>query len=225
MTTIISSKEKALRLRKQGKSYNEINRLLGVPKSTLSTWLKEIPLSRQVRKKNISQAKIIWAKNITAFNKKRSLINQQSKNKEIDQFAKDIKDLDKKALFWLGLGLFLAEGGKREKWSVRFVNSDSDIIKIMMRFYREICLVPDDKFRFRIYLHPNINDQEAKSAWSKILKVSNNQFYKSQEVISQSSQRKRNSNRLPIGTLHIYINDVKQMNKIKGWIKGLFLKI
>ncbi len=220
-----SSKEQALQFRKQGKSYNEINKTLGVPKSTLSSWLKEIPISKHIKNQNINRAKIIWAKNITAYNKRKSLVNQKAKEREINQFAQEIKNVDNQALFWLGLGLFLAEGGKRERWSVRFVNADSDIIKLMMKFFREICLVPDDRFRFRIYLHPNIEDQGAKSAWSKILNISIKQFYKSQNVISQSSQRKRNSNRLPIGTLHIYINDVRQMNKMRGWIKGLSLKI
>lgn len=223
--TITSLKDKALKLRKQGKSYNEINGTLGVPKSTLSNWLKEIPLSKQIKDKNINQAKIIWAKNITAYNKRRSWVGKQLKEKEIDRFAQEIKNVDNQALFWLGLGLFLAEGGKKERWSVRFVNADISIIKLMMKFFREICLVSDDKFRFRIYLHPNIKDREAKSSWSKILNVSIKQFYKSQNVISQSSRRKRNSNRLPIGTLHIYINDVSQINKINGWIKGLYLKI
>ena len=33
-------KVKAFKLRKQKKSYNEINRQLGIPKSTLSSWFK-----------------------------------------------------------------------------------------------------------------------------------------------------------------------------------------
>ncbi|MFA5230028.1 MAG: helix-turn-helix domain-containing protein [Candidatus Paceibacterota bacterium] len=37
----------ALVLRKAGKSYSQIKRLLGVSKSTLSAWLKDYQLSRQ----------------------------------------------------------------------------------------------------------------------------------------------------------------------------------
>jgi predicted transcriptional regulator len=38
--------QKALALRKRGKSYSQIKQLLGISKSTLSEWLKSYPLTR-----------------------------------------------------------------------------------------------------------------------------------------------------------------------------------
>lgn len=225
MSNIISSKNQAIVLRKQGKSYNEINKVLGTPKSTLSSWLKDLPLSKQIRKRNINRAKIIWAKNIINYNRLRSLKYQENQKRLIEKYSKEIPIIDEKALFWIGLALFWAEGGKREKWSVRFVNSDPQIIKTIMRFYREVCKVPNGKFRLRIYLHPNIKESQAVEFWSELTRISENQFYKSQELISCSSKRKRNFNRLPNGTLHVYIGDATLSKKIKGWIKGLSLKI
>ena len=43
-------KHKALHLRKLGKSYNEIQQLLGMPKSTLSGWLKTSQWSQKIKK-------------------------------------------------------------------------------------------------------------------------------------------------------------------------------
>jgi orotate phosphoribosyltransferase-like protein len=46
-----SIKKEAIRLRKKGRSYNEISKELGVAKSTLSLWLKGIPLTSEQRKR------------------------------------------------------------------------------------------------------------------------------------------------------------------------------
>lgn len=225
MVNNISSKKQAINLRKQGKSYSEINKVLGIPKSTLSSWLKDLPLSQQIRKDNISRAKIVWAKNIINYNRLRSIDYQKNQKKLIERYSKEIPQIDKQALFWIGLALFWAEGGKREKFSVRFVNSDPRIIKTIMRFYREVCKVPNDKFRLRIYLHPNIKESDVVKFWSEFTEIPKNQFYKSQELISSTSKRKRNFHRLPNGTLHVYIGDAGLSKKIKGWIRGLSLKI
>lgn len=225
MVIIIGSKEKALKLRMQGKSYNEINKLLGIPKSTLSTWLKTLPLSEKVKKRNISKTKLIWAKNIIEFNKFRSDEYQKSTRRLINNFAKDVPSISRRNLYFIGLALFWAEGGKREKWNVRFVNSDPQMIQAIMRFFREICGVSDEKFTLRIHLYPNIQEKVAKSYWLKITKLQEDQFRKSQVHISGSSKGKRPINRLPYGTLHINIGDAHLNKKIKGWLLGLNLQL
>ena len=48
----------ALRLRLTGNSYNEIQHALGVPKSTLSGWFKDVVLSDTARTRLASRANI-----------------------------------------------------------------------------------------------------------------------------------------------------------------------
>ncbi len=43
----IKEREKAIELRKKGMSYSQIREKLGTPKSTLSNWLKDHPLSKE----------------------------------------------------------------------------------------------------------------------------------------------------------------------------------
>ncbi len=221
MNSLISSKERVISLRKEGKSYGEINKILGLPKSTLSTWLKDLPISKKVREKNINNAKSVWAKNIIEFNKLRSEKYQKDTQLLLDNFSLQVPLVSKDILFFIGLSLFWAEGGKREKWSVIFVNSDPIMVKAMMRFFREVCFVPEEKFRLRMHIYPNIDENEAKEFWSKITKLPLTQFGKSQTQISKSSQHKRPINRLPYGTLNIRIGDASLNKKIKGWLLGL----
>ncbi|MCL5411218.1 MAG: helix-turn-helix domain containing protein [Patescibacteria group bacterium] len=49
-------KEKAFELRRLKKSYNEINKQLGIPKSTLSSWFKTDRQSLEVKKELIKKA-------------------------------------------------------------------------------------------------------------------------------------------------------------------------
>ena len=44
-------KNLAIKLRKQGYSYNQINDKLGISKSTLSYWLRDIKISSQAQNK------------------------------------------------------------------------------------------------------------------------------------------------------------------------------
>ena len=221
MKSISSKQSDALKLRKQGKSYNEINSLLKIPKSTLSDWLKNYPLSEHIKQKNIQKAKLVWANNIIEFNKRRSEEYKKKTKLLIEKYSKKTPKISNRDLFFIGLALFWAEGAKREKFTVRFANSDPLIIKIIMKFFRKICMVCDDKFKLQVHLHPNVKETDAKIFWTKVTELSKNHFRKSQTQISKASKGKRPSNQLPYGTLHIIIGDALLNKKIKGWIFGI----
>jgi len=220
-----TNENQAIKLRKQGKSYNEIKSVLNIPKSTLSNWLKDLPLSKKIKNKNVAKTKLVWSKNITEFNKKRAIKYQTELKETIKKYSTEVSKINKKSLFWIGLSLFWAEGGKREKWMLRFTNSDPEMIKAMMRFYREICHVEENKIRLCIHLHPNISDKNAKKFWSELTNISINQFWKSQVNISKSSLGKRPKDRLPYGTLHVIILDSNLVKKIRGWNLGLIKQV
>ena len=214
-------KSKAISLRKKGKSYNEIVKILNISKGTLSVWLRDIKMSPEIEKKFWDKTRKGWAESITRFNKQRAVLAKE-KAKKAQLFAsKDIKRLTKKELHLIGVALYWAEGNKRNRWSARFANSDTEMIRIIMRFFREICLVSEKKFTARVHLHPNIEENKTITHWSKITKIPKKQFSPSQTQISKSSKRKRDPHQLPYGTLHININDVNLVNKIKGWMIGL----
>lgn len=216
-----SLKKEALRLRKLGNSYNEIHQLLGIPKSTLSLWCKDIFQESEIKQRNISKAKIIWARNIIAYNKKRA------EQIQIDRVAlqlsaqKEISPITEEVLKILGAALYWAEGYKRTKWTPLFCNSDQAMVKLMMRFFREVCKVPEHLFRPQVQIHPNISKEEAEAYWSEVSDLAKNQFRKPLLQISRQSKNKRPANRLPYGTFRIGIADVKILQKIKGWIEGI----
>lgn len=217
-------KIRAIKLRKQGKSYNDINRLIGVPKSTLSYWLKDVKLSKKVENSIIKKARRKWAKNITEYNIKRAKIARKNRLKMQDSASKEISKLSKKDLKLIGTALYWAEGYKKTNWQVLFCNSDPEMVKIMIRFFREICKIDKNKFRPNVQIHLNISENTAKKYWSKIVNLPVNSF-KTTLYQSKASKGRRPKNSLPYGTFRLGINDVKLVNKIKGWITGLYKNV
>lgn len=214
-------KEKAILLRKQGKSYNEITEILGIPKSTLSFWLRNVKMPTEIEKEFWNKTRKKWAQNITTFNKERAKIIREKSRQAQATASKDIGKLSKRELFLVGVALYWAEGYKKTRWRIDFSNSDSLMIKLVMRFFREICNVKEDKFFATAQIHPNITPQKAVNYWSRITKIPKKQFLKTYTRITPTSKRKRAFNTLPYGTLRVSVSDVEITNKMKGWISGL----
>jgi len=214
-------KQKAILLRKRGKSYNEIVKILDISKSTLSLWLRNIKMPSDIKKRFWNKTRKKWAKSITKFNKERAKIAKQKAQKIQDLTSRNIKRVSKRELLLIGSALYWAEGYKKSRWVVVFSNSDPLMIKLIMKFFREICQIKEDRFRAMVQIHPNTTSQKSINYWSKITKIPKKQFQKTYSKLTPSSKRKRAINILPYGTLRISISDVETINKIKGWIKGL----
>jgi hypothetical protein len=214
-------KIEAIYLRGLGQSIKEIARTLKVSKSSVSLWVREVNLTK--KQKDIllhrGQSGIVSEKRRTTrlFNElnKRNLIINNSK--------KDIDVIPDYGLKIIGAMLYWAEGRKRGARMVGFSNSDPDMVKIMMRFFREICQVPETKFRAHIHIHSHLCVNDSLKYWSSITKIPTKQFYKTYCVPSISSKGKADS--LPNGTLDISVCDVGQFLKIMGWIKGVTEKL
>lgn len=213
-------KEKAIKLRMQGISYNKISRELNIPKSTLSGWFKKIHSSEQVRQKNISGAKIIWAKNITAYNKQRSLDSRKRWELIRQKHTKEIGRLSSRELLLVGAALYWAEGYKKSNWNLVFCNSDPAMVVLIMKFFSGICNIPKEKIKGHVQIHRNISPEQAIDYWSRVSGIAKTQFRKPIYQVAKSSKSIR-GNTLPYGTFRILINDVVLVNKIKGWISGL----
>jgi hypothetical protein len=115
--------------------------------------------------------------------------------------------------------LYWAEGRKRGKRIVSFSNSDPEIIKIMMKFFREICSVDEEKFRGHIHIHSHLNVKDSERYWSNISQIPLSQFYKTYSKPSKSSQGKMDG--LPYGTFDIHVCDSVLFLTVKGWIEKI----
>lgn len=215
----------AIKLRKKKKSYNEISKLLGIPKSTLHYWFRGKTWSEKIKKDLIRKAQKSTQNNLIAYRKIRAQEAARIREQYKKKASKEIKRLSKKNLKLIGSSLYWAEGANKNRNSLRFSNSDPFMIKIMMKFFREICNVPNEKIKARIHLYPGMSQKGATSYWRKITVLHRENFLKTQTQVSRASKGKRQKNTLPHGTLHLSVNSTELTCKVKGWIRGISEKI
>lgn len=213
-------KNKAIELRRKGKTFCEILKVVPVSKGSLSYWLREINLTNEqlarVRYKNDKiKAKFI------KFNELRKKQSEDNKRTIVSNAVKEIDSISERELKLIGIALYWSEGYKSSGWeTASFTNSDEDMIRIMMRWFREICGVSEEKFRIRIQGHNSERITVCEKYWSYITGIPLRQFTRPYVRISPTSQRKM-GNVIPNGICNIRISDAGLLSKIKGWIKGL----
>ncbi len=213
-------KSKAISLREQGLSYNDILRKLSVSKGSLSYWLRDIKLNTP-RQRDIEDKILENRAKFLEYNRIRSYKTKVKKEDLYNRSKGEISSITRQELKLIGIGLYWAEGYKANSWrTVSFANSDPGMISLMMKWFREICNVEEGKFRLKLQIHNKAGITRIERFWSEITGVSLNQFTKPTIKISKNSKLKR-GNTLPWGTIQVRISDIQLLTKIRGWIKGL----
>ena len=217
-------KDNVLKLRKKGYSYNLIVDELGVSKSTLSNWLKDVPFH--------PNASVLKRINNGPIKSGQIQHNLKVKNvKEIKNLAKkELGELTRRDLWLLGLGLYLGEGSKTYE-TIRIINSDPQIIKLAIKWFKQICKLEDINITIAIHLYPDSNIDECIKYWQKETKLPIKQFRKTQ-IDKRTNKSNKKKGKLPYGTAHLTIISngnknlgVKLHRRIMGWVENIFEKI
>lgn len=209
----------ARRLRQQGWSLRAIANKLKCSKGNVSRWIRDISLTKaQIERLRSNQdrgrakaadhpnsPKHTWAK---------------IRGKTMKAAESEIPSYSSRYVMKiLGTGLYWAEGYRAGQNVVNFSNSDPFMIKLMMKYFSEICGVPHSKFRGVVNIHPHLDREKAKKYWSRVSGIPLRQFHSVQIAVSRASQQKRDT--LPLGTFRIVICDTRLLARIKGWIAGM----
>ena len=126
--------ETAVAMRREGRSYREIQAVVGVSKSTLSLWLRDVPLTEEQQR-----ALAVRGPEATTAAPRREPCSRGpatisgSRARARDQ----ITQLAESELFVAGVVAYWAEGSKNKPWrhgqSVQFMNSDPAMIRLFLR--------------------------------------------------------------------------------------------
>jgi transcriptional regulator with XRE-family HTH domain len=220
----IKEKDDAVALRKQGLTYREILTRLPVSKSSLSYWLRNIELSRPQLARISYRNDKVKRKFRYCNDLKRKLSNERKEN-ILNEASGEISKLSEKELKLIGIALYWAEGYKASAWkSVSFTNTDPEMIKLMMKWFRTICNVSENRFRVRIQCHGIRQIKEAEEYWRKITRIPAEQFIKPYIKISPTSKKKM-GNLAPYGICSIRIADTALLARIRGWICGISMAL
>lgn len=198
-------------------SLNEIVRELNVSKSSVSLWVRDVKLTSKQRATLTARGF-----SVSAIEKRR--LNRIANTRErhqlvIDAAKEQIWPLNHYELLLVGSALYWGEGNKSSRNVAAVTNSDPDIIKIMMKFFREVCGVEMGKFRGHVHTFSHLNAKKAEKYWSSVSGVPIRQFFKTYAKPSSASKGKKDS--LPYGTFQLYVCDTNVALAVRGYIEKL----
>lgn len=164
-------KEDAVRLRKNGVSLRTIEKSLGIPRSTLSNWFKDIELSpvhANRLEENRTRALIEARKLASAWHqeqkKKRLLVAEEAAHEVMEQIILSGPILD------LSLAmLYLGEGAKGETASIS--SSSPMILKFVLAVLKKNYNLLPSMVRCELHLRADQDAQELKDYWSQQLNI------------------------------------------------------
>lgn len=211
-------KENAIFLRKKGLSYGEIRKEIGVSKSTLSYWLKDISLTLEQKERFYTKQILFLSFGAKSQKERRKrqvedIINKASRE-IILPLSLDVYRLMGAALYW-------AEGSKGGIF--RMTNSDPHLILFMVHWLKKVFGISASGLKTWLNIYPQQNELEIKSFWSELTGIPMANFGKTYIKPLSSGYKKNN---LYYGTIRVQVPKSTDMkHRIFGWIKGALIEI
>ena len=215
-------KQKALELRDQGKSYSEIGSMLSISKSTLSYWLHRVEMTNKQKAVLLQRQR---EGRIKGAQKRKSWRLAKERNILV-KAAKEVSRISKRELWLLGTISYWCEGSKQKANNISgrviFANSDPFLIKLFVKWIKEICGVSEDRLIYTLYIHETGNLELSLNFWSKIIGINKESFAKTILKKHNISTNRKYDNDLYFGLLRVTVRNSTDLNRqIKGWIEGV----
>jgi len=217
-------KETAIRLRKEGRSYSEILKVVPVAKSTLSLWLRDVGLSKS-QKQSLTDKKLVAAKRGGLM---RRQMRENITEKIYSKALRDVGMLTKRESWLVGTALYWAEGTKEKECrhgsGLVFTNSDPDMIEFFLYWLREFCNVDEERIYFEIYLHETTKKRvsEVVNHWSQRIQVSKERLCRVYFKKNIITTKRKNVGGVYWGTVKIKVRESSSLVRyISGCSKGI----
>ncbi len=215
-------KIKARKLRSKGESVGMIAKKIGVTKSTVSLWVRDIILSieqlEELNKRKIKGGELGRLKgSLMQKNRRLNLIKQRE-----TEGRDRLKNLSDKELFVAGIALYWAEGSKKKR-EFFICNSDPEMIVFMIGWIEKFFGIKRDRLKVVVGINEIHRSREGvvKNYWSNITGIPLTQFRKTSFKKVKSHKIYANFNE-HYGTLGVTVlkgSDIYY--KMLGLIEGL----
>jgi transposase len=164
-------------MRAEGATYTEIIAALGVAKSSVSLWVRDVPpppdlVARVQHARHMNLAR--WSIEVMA--------SREADRRGIKESARQrVAGMAGRDLMIAGAVLYWAEGSKdkpyRRREEVKLINSDADVIRLFLRWL-DLMGAPEADRRYRLSIHESADLDAAHRWWSRELGVALDRFDK-----------------------------------------------
>jgi transcriptional regulator with XRE-family HTH domain len=208
---------RARELRAQGLDYEEIAARLGVSKSSVSLWVRDLPVPARLsyeecRKRSAEGTRRYWEAERPAREAERAAATKAA--------AAEIGPLTEREILIAGATAYWCEGTKskpsRRNDRVAFINSDPALILLFLRFLATVGISPD-RLVFRVYIHENADANAAQRFWLRTTGARREQFRPTTLKHHNPKTVRKNAGAGYYGCLRI---DVLRGGDLYRWIEG-----
>ncbi|HEX8134902.1 MAG TPA: hypothetical protein VF880_15915 [Actinomycetes bacterium] len=174
----LAEREQARRLRATGLPMAEIAIRLGVSKSSVSLWARDVAFEPRPA--------------VTRGRRRAPNALQRRKRAEIDRLLAEGRDrvgrLTEREFLLAGVALYAGEGSKGDG-AVRFTNSDPRMIAFFCSWLRHFFEIDESRPRVRLYLHQGLDLAATTAHWSEVTGIPESQFGKPYRAVPDPSIR------------------------------------
>jgi hypothetical protein len=220
----IELRNKAVALRKEGKTYSEIMKIVPVAKSTLSEWLRSVGMVKEVKQFFTEKRRLASLRGGQA--KRRQRIERS--NKIFNLAEGEIGKLSKRELWLIGTALYWAEGSKEKEGrpgsGINFSNSDPEMIILFLKWLTEIVGVKKEEIGCEIYTHDIFHDEVGRfqKFWSQKTGLPISYFKTVYFKRNKINTKRKNIGDLYNGQLRVKVYRSSSLNRqVTGWIRGI----
>jgi hypothetical protein len=215
-------RDKARQLRVEGLNYNQITARLGVSKSSVSLWVRDLPTPpglsyEENRRRSAEGARRYW-------DEERKVRQAHQANERIAAAA-EIGELTPREILIAGAVAYWCEGAKskphRQQYCVAFMNSDPGLIRLFLRFL-DIADIPRSDLVFTVCIHESGDVAAAQQFWLKVTQASPEQFNKPSLKRHNPRTTRKNVGVDYHGCLRIGVHrNSALVRKIEGWSQAI----
>jgi hypothetical protein len=175
----LAERQQARQLRGTGLPLAEIAARLGVSKSSVSLWVRDVgfvPLPRVTRGRRRAP---------NALQRRR----QAEINRLLEEGRARIGRLSEREFLVAGVALYAGEGSKRDG-AVKFANTDPRMIAFFCAWLRRFFEVDEARLRVRLYLHEGLDLPASIAFWSGLTGIPASQFLKPYRAVPDPTIRR-----------------------------------
>ena len=206
--------EQALQFRKRGFTLEEIAKICGVSKSTVSKWLKNNAISERVTKQNKNRAGQENAKRLKLMSKTRDTERAHRYKEAVRSAETEFKHYKNNSLFVAGLMLYIAQGDLKNEHQIRLSGTEEKVHKIFIKFATEYLGVSKSNIHFWILLYKGQSEEVCMKRWKTGTTLPYSQFYKNQYI-----NTKKTKDTLHNGVGNTIIGSTVLKHKLNRWIE------
>jgi hypothetical protein len=211
----MTKKEIALGLRREGRSIREVAELVGIARSTASTWCREVELTEdqkiEIDKRNPASQNYAGVRSC-------DLISERARNKRIAYQKEGMTEAGELDLFLAGCMLYWGEGSKGKN-CVKITNYDPAMLKFFVRFLRECFDVKNEQIKIWIVVYTDVEEEveEAEQFWLQTLELPRSRLGKTKKIVGSKPTMKKNIHKY--GGCGLYVGSTEIVQRIFGAIK------